>query len=784
MNLSQPRGLRPLLYCLFGLCPLLFFTDLTRNPYYTQIALLNILVAACWLLWIWQAWQQKELVWVVSALDAPLLTLVGLSFLTWMVSLVQHRAIAISIYSEGSRAFIFLLLNTYLVYAAALRSQDRELFKHLLWVSYAVSVLASIYGISQYFGTEWFWPHNLNPYGSRPVSTFGNPNFLSSYLVVVMSVMIGDYLQRSTGLPRAILLMAILTDLGALFATMTRSSWAGLLVAILVILVGSYSREEMKPAARRSLGFLLLAMFLMTVFWPRGEQGSYSPTVIDRLTEIKKVTKQSYGPVSQRFLIWLSAWGMVEDHPILGQGWGCLELFYPFYQGPLLLQPGFQGLRTHANNAHDEILEYWSQTGAVGLGIVIWLWVVFFGMSLSIGRRLDAPWRSLHWGLAGGVAGMLFDNLLNVSVHFCVPAFIFWWCIGSVFVLDPDARRVKRFNGSPVWRYILLTGSALLLVVSIARSFAMWEGEIHFFEGFKLSKAGANLVSARQNLERAYAWHQLEVNNDYELANVCARMGQQADAMRMYRRALEANAGYDEIYFNLATVFMQTGNYPEAIKNYRISLAINPLSHEAYNALATVYMKDFKRYAPDLLRLYERGLQAYPEDKDMWNNLGYVYTQTGQYEQAYQAYRKALELDPEFELAKRNLHATLDKTTGHASDPLMRLDASYLEIEHLLGQKKWDEALSKAQALLGYIPRSYRLHFYLGNILFGLHRFQDAAAAYEETVRLKPDAVIAWQNLGVTYDQLQRTGDAMAAYQRVAQLDPTNAAAKARLGLK
>src|SRR5438046_1420548 len=41
-------------------CPLLFFTNLTRNPYYTQIALLNIVLAFCGLLWTADLWRRGE----------------------------------------------------------------------------------------------------------------------------------------------------------------------------------------------------------------------------------------------------------------------------------------------------------------------------------------------------------------------------------------------------------------------------------------------------------------------------------------------------------------------------------------------------------------------------------------------------------------------------------------------------------------------------------------------------------------------------------------------------
>ena len=99
--------------------------------------------------------------------------------------------------------------------------------------------------------------------------------------------------------------------------------------------------------------------------------------MIDRLTEVKKAAHETYGSANQRFLIWLSAWGWSQEHPLIGKGWGCFELFYPFYQGPLLLEKGFE-LRTHANNCHNEVLEYWSQIGMIGLGIVFWMWILFF----------------------------------------------------------------------------------------------------------------------------------------------------------------------------------------------------------------------------------------------------------------------------------------------------------------------------------------------------------------------------------------------------------------------
>ncbi len=264
------------------------------------------------------------------------------------------------------------------------------------------------------------------------------------------------------------------------------------------------------------------SMLLVVLFWPKGG-GGYSATFIERLVEVKKMSHEAYGSAYQRFLIWLSALGMIQDHPFIGKGWGTFELFYPFYQGPLLLMKNLSA-RTHANNAHNEILEYWSQIGTLGLGIVFWMWFLFVRWGLTIAKRLALPWKGIEWGFLGGVLGMLVDNLLNVSVHFAVPAFIFWWWVGSAMSLDASTVVIRRLDLRPIWRKGVAALCAAGLVCLMARAVCLWAAEVNFFKGFKLSKGGVDLVSASHALERAYGWHHLEVNNNYELGNVkCIR---------------------------------------------------------------------------------------------------------------------------------------------------------------------------------------------------------------------------------------------------------------------
>jgi len=62
-----------LLTLLHVVCPLLFFTNLTRNPYYTQIALLNIGIALCGLCWAVQNWRSGTWTLPRTSFEIPLL---------------------------------------------------------------------------------------------------------------------------------------------------------------------------------------------------------------------------------------------------------------------------------------------------------------------------------------------------------------------------------------------------------------------------------------------------------------------------------------------------------------------------------------------------------------------------------------------------------------------------------------------------------------------------------------------------------------------------------------
>ncbi len=878
----------PFIFCLVVahfVSPLLFFTNLTRNPYITQICLLNIALAAAGVAYLARGIAKPEGVRIPrSPLDGPWLATLAACAASWVVAYVGHVAFfRPAIISEGSRNALFLLCNALLPYylsaaipweagapgrasrpdreevslgwwcafavlwgflwvefpqMRALSSPSAEPWLHiwdpygaLVWASglaaafwlcrrgrvmdfmhlaLAVGSLASFYGISQYFNFEFIWPNVLNPYGGRSVSTFGNPNFFSSYNVLLLPAAVACFIEaRSVG-RRLVYGVMVLALQAALLCTMTRSSWAGALAAVLLLLVLSRDLRRAAAQAPRPCGLLAAAALAVVLFWPSSSIATgYTPSVISRLTEIGQAAKSSlpYSPLYQRVLIWSCAWFMGAENPLTGKGWGLFELFYPFYQGHMLntFAVFADGMRTHANNAHNEILEIWSQTGLLGLGAWAWLWTTFFVVARRWSRQGRRP--GIWTAAVAGVAGMLVDNMLNVSLHFAVPGFLCWWMAGLAMGAGGESERVAGGGAGRVpltgdgepgggrWRAMPKTAAAkavcaVAVILALAASWywvRVWEREVHYFAGFKFIRQGAMPMAVRE-LEASRRWGPREVNAIYELGNAYARSEKFSDADQVYADALRANAGYDEIYFNIATLKASRLKQIDLAQDYyRMAWWINPLSAEVYNSLSSLLLQDPTRHRAEALQLLERATHFFPANPQYWHNLGYLFALEKRWPEAVGAYSRALALAPDMTSSAAALLAVAARW-GRPPPAIIDGIARLRELDARLSKGDYSQvSLDQAVSLAARFPEMSKARFLAGSLLLYHHQTEQARPHLEWVVSHDPKNVAALANLGQTDLAAGRIREAAARFREALSLDPANAVAVAglrSLGLK
>jgi Flp pilus assembly protein TadD len=470
------------------------------------------------------------------------------------------------------------------------------------------------------------------------------------------------------------------------------------------------------------------------------------------------------------------------ESPMLGKGWGLFENFYPFYQGPLLVNfENIRSLRTHANNAHNEILEIFSQLGLVGLGIYVWLFAVLFAAFIRYCRVCGPEGRYWTAPYAAAVVGMLADNMFNVSLHFAVPAMIFWWLLGAFS---------KKLSGSPEedrepWRKpVVGAGVSALMILLCAAGMWYWSAqfmrEMHYFRGFKAMRRN-DFSGAAAELKKAYDSHGREVNNNYELANAYVRTGDFPAAKWAYQEALNSNAGYDEIYFNLGIVQKRLGETEAALSSFAVSAFINPLSAATFGAMSEIYVKYGAGSAKRAVEALSLSAKIFPGDANTLNTLGYFYTLLRDFRAAKEVYGRGIRANPDNEMLIRNL-AGVAGQLGVKNDPDVIWLRSFQEVQGRLAANDFSPAArDKADALVRMEPGNPNALTLRARMSYAAGDGKSAKEDLLCALRARPQDNTIRSGLAIVYE---KEGDFEAArreWRGVLQAEPDNAAVAQRL---
>jgi len=172
----------------------------------------------------------------------------------------------------------------------------------------------------------------------------------------------------------------------------------------------------------------------------------------------------------------------------------------------------------------------------------------------------------------------------------------------------------------------------------------------------------------------------------------------------------------------------------------------------AIGSRASTYVVSGK-LATEEVRLAEDALRAMTREPGVeslaWNSLGNLFHQSGRSEEAEQAFRCAIKLDPQ--------------------DPDPRYGLGKLLQERL---KRYDEAEQAYRSAIDLDPRFPHAWNNLGYLLKDLRRFDEAEYAYRRALELDPRLPHPWNGLGnLLREDLKRYEEAEQAYRRAIELN-------------
>jgi CHAT domain-containing protein/tetratricopeptide (TPR) repeat protein len=340
-------------------------------------------------------------------------------------------------------------------------------------------------------------------------------------------------------------------------------------------------------------------------------------------------------------------------------------------------------------------------------------------------------------------------------------------------------------------------------------------------------------VPIAQNCGSVQASNRLTVALDYVvLGRACKAQGQRDAAIAAYRRAIELDPNLAIAYNNLGVILAEQGLLGEAIRNYTRATELDPNLGNAYRNWADALRMQGR--ANEAATIDEAAIAAFRNASTAGGEnlirLGNELNRQRRLDEAIEAYRLAVEINPNLIAAHNNLGNTLLSRGRSQRDRQIEADPAQAQAVYrdaledavsayrsatqvtlpanppvnyrvaltraydglgfaLMELGRTDEATQAYDDALTSDPRlsvfpdptqpetatgaTAEDFNYLGRVLRNQSRREQAIAAYRRAIELNPDLAAAYNNLGVILAEQGQLEPAIEYYRKASELDPT-----------
>ena len=234
-----------------------------------------------------------------------------------------------------------------------------------------------------------------------------------------------------------------------------------------------------------------------------------------------------------------------------------------------------------------------------------------------------------------------------------------------------------------------------------------------------------------------------------------------------------------EILNQLINVYNQ-GQLTVAVEQAHEIIRQYPKAFMAWNILGAA--NNGLGRTTEAFEAFKKVTELNPNYADGFNNFGVVLKKHGRLDEAIEAFRNALSIQPDYADAYNNMGNALkeqDKIEEaiKAYRKAISIKSDYAEAHNNLGvglkqQEKLEEATEAYKKALLVRPDYAEAHNNLGNIFQDQGQLEDAIEAYKKALSIKPDYAEAYNNTGNALKDQGKLEEAIEAYKKALSIKP------------
>lgn len=704
---SIPQRIIVWLFHLLVLTTPLFFAFNTDELFeFNKMILTYVYVVLITAVWIGRMIFEQRLIWRHTKFDY----FIGLFLLSQLLSTIfsiHPYTSWFGYYSRFHGGFVSLLSYA-LLYWACISNLTRKDLRPLAISTMLAGSLVSLYAIGEHFGhsvsclitsggTSFGADCWVQDVQRRVFATFGQPNWLAAYVLMLLSALIGILLGRwPTYWERVGFYSAYALLFWTLLYTRSRSGILGFAVAVGVIAGGLLlrwwlqrqrpeKREPLKLRSPRSTSIGVIACLTLGAILVSGTP--YTPSLGELLSQqkVSAPVVETVAPVANRLdiggtdsgeirkIVWQGAVDVWRRYPVLGSG---VETFaYSYYQD----RPAAHNLVSEwdflYNKAHNELLNFLATTGALGLGSYLLLLCSYFVMAglgfIKLVRAKADDQALLVLGLAGAVVGLSVSNFFGFSTV-VVTVLQYLAFASTLLLILPAVRQPRAVQSISLWQLVFIILVTVGTLVPLKRIHDYYRADINYTAAKTLMARG-QIRDAAVKLSTAIKLSPREALYWDELA-------------QLYAQAAVTNAQAQTEQAKIDQLVTET------IAAADRALELNNRQLNLYKTRARIFIMLSEldpQYLAEAVKALESAVSLSPTDPKLLYNLGIIKLQQGDRVTGLALLEKAAALKPNYgsallELSRQKWADGQQQAAVADLEQLLQYEPDAVEVKELL----------------------------------------------------------------------------------------------------